>query len=202
MAFEVDTSKDLGGEGTGLKENGNYHMFVTAMFEDTSIKGKPLKGGGFSALLTVLAGSTEGQEEKTFGLTLFNVDFTQKESAQEWARRKQTAALIAMNVLPLDKLGSGKVAVDLAAGQGHQLIINLKNEEYEGETNLRLQYANVYHVDDPRVADLAKFPRNVDALKRIEAPYRKPVEYFAAIATPVAPATGSGKISTDAMSKL
>ena len=173
MPMEFETSEDFGGgDGSRLDQPGTYHCMVAEMFESTSTKGKPIDG--FSAMLTVLAGTTKDQEDKTYGLTLFSPDLSKNESSQKWSKRKQTAFVVAANAMDLSKMGQ-RVSIDLAQCHGHQIIIALANEEYQGETNLRLSYANIYHVDDPRAA---KFPKDAKSIGRIENPYRHDAAYF------------------------
>ena len=142
---------------------------------------------GVAAILSVLAGTVEGQEEKEFHLHLFDPDLSKSDSSQEWATKKQTAYAIAINQVDPSKLGEA-VSVDFDGAEGQQIIINLANgEDKDGKSRLELNYANIYHVDDPRAA---AFPKDKEALALLPKEFRKPAEYFDAISgkAKVAPA--------------
>lgn len=188
MAYEFDATDDVGGEGDGLKAPGVYHMVITTVHDGASNKGKAIDG--FTIDLAVLNDGPE--KDKAFHLALFNADLSKSEESQVWSRKKQTAFFIACNLMRPDQLGK-RVSIDLAKAEGHQIIVDLQEEEYEGKTNLRLAYANIYHVDDPRAA---KHPKDAASLSIIPAEFRHPKEggdgeaYFAKLAKK--PSDGNG----------
>jgi len=183
MSFEFDAPEDIGGEGDGLKAPGVYHMTVTQIHEGTSNKGKVIDG--FTADLSVIGGE---QADKTYHLALFNADMSKSEDSQAWSRRKQAAFLIATNLMRPDQLGT-PVKIDLAKAEGHQLVIELAEEEYEGKTNLRLAYANIWHVDDPRAA---KYAKDESALSIIPEEFRHAADANAYFAKLLKKKPGSG----------
>lgn len=179
-SFMMDTTDDIGGGfGDGyLTQPGTYHCVVTAVHEGTTSRGKPISG--FTVDLSALAGTVDGQKEKEKSLSLFNADLSRNESSQKWARKKQTAFVIAVGLLDPSKLGE-RVEINLQEAVGRQLVVNLE----QGEKGLDLAYANIYHVDDPRVA---KIPKDKEALGLIPKELRRGPEFFEALH-----GSGSGK---------
>lgn len=161
---KYQTATDIGGTGDGLKEPGVYHMVVTEVHDGESNKGKAIDG--FTIDLVVQ--NDDDQKDKEFHLALFNAESSKSQESQDWSIKKQTAFFVAANLMRPDQLGT-EVEFDLAKAVGHQIIIDLQAEEYEGKTNLRLAYANIYHVDDPRAA---KHPKNAASLAIIPAEFR------------------------------
>ena len=175
MARNFKSSSDVGGESTIVTAPGTYHCLVIKSADGASTKGNQMDG--VSALLEVVAGTTKGQEERKFHLSLFDPDLSKSDAAQEWSVKKQTAFAIAINQLDPSKLGE-EVSIEFGAGEGQQLFITLAENTYDGKTNLELSFANIYHVDDPRASG---FPKNEAALKLLPAECRKKVDYFAAL---------------------
>jgi hypothetical protein len=176
MAYEVqtvDAAEIGGGDESRLEAEGVFHFYVEdikvgeMMYKDTAIE-------GFSVKLKVLEGE---HKDKELGLTFYNDASTEK--GTEMARKKINAFFVAANVLSLDKCKPGEsVTIDEQSARSQQLIAEVRlGEEKNGKRYLGLHFANIYHVDDPRVA---KVPKNVEALKVLDTVpgLRKPAAYF------------------------
>lgn len=172
MSFAMETTEDIGGSGSDqyLNEPGTYHMIVTSVGENEGPKGNPIDG--FTVGLSVLDGTAKGQKDKSTNLCLFSPDQSKSDKSQEWARKKQTAFVIASGLLDLKKLG-GKVQIDLQTAVGRQIIATFESDD--SGKYMQLSYANIYHVDDPRAAN---FPKDKEALAIIPKELRKDRAYF------------------------
>lgn len=175
MSFAMETTEDIGGSGSDqyLNEPGTYHMIVTSVGENEGPKGNPIDG--FTVGLSVLDGTAKGQKDKSTNLCLFSPDQSKSDKSQEWARKKQTAFVIASGLLDLKKLG-GKVQIDLQTAVGRQIIATFESDD--SGKYMQLSYANIYHVDDPRAAN---FPKDKEALAIIPKELRKESTYFASL---------------------
>ena len=199
MTRTLNTSTSVGGESSAIQKPGTYHCTITHAADGESTKGNPMSG--VCAVLSVLDGTEEGQKEKEFKLHLFDPDLSKGESSQEWATKKQTAYGVAINQVDPSKLGESAECDFGEAAIGQQIIINLAESEHEGKKKLELNYANIYHVDDPRAAN---FPKDKEALALLPKEFRKPAEYFDAISgkAKVAPAMKPKGISDDDLNDL
>lgn len=192
MARTVNTASDLNGESSAISKAGKYHVAVVRSADGSSTKGNTF--GGVSAVLAVLEGD---QKEKEFHLHLFDPDMSKSESSQEWANKKQTAYAIAIGQLDPSQLGE-EAEIEFVC-DGMQLVIDLEmSEDEKGKPRLELSYANLYHVDDPRVA---KVPKNADALKLIPAELRKKPEWFSPLVKKKVPAVAP-KMTEEQLSDL
>lgn len=190
MGFNTSEAGELagGGDSEFLKEPGKYHMVVVAhrtnrMAKDTIIDGNTLD-------CVVQAGTTEGQEDKKFGITLHNPKISASDKGKSWFRRKLSAILVACNLIEPIKLG-GTCDKDWVDMIGAQLIVDLVHDD-EGKY-LDINFANIYHVDDPRVKDV---PKNKAAIAVLPAGCRHEPTYFEPLlkrveAKPAAAATGN-----------
>jgi len=194
--MEFDTPETIGG-GTYLEEAGTYHFAVNEVYEGTSSKGTPIQG--FTVDLQVIAGTTDGQEGKLLQLAFFNPNLAHKEEAQRIARQAQAAFLIATGCLDPAKLGT-KVTVDLSQSVGSQIVATVEVNDYNDQQNIRLRYADVWHVDDPRTS---RMPKDASALEIIPAEMRKGASYFEPLMKKKAAASEApSRISDDDLSDL
>ena len=195
--MEFDVPEELGGS-TYLEEAGTYHFAVNEVYEGTSAKGTVIQG--FTVDLQVMAGTTEGQEGKLLSLAFFNPNLSHKEEAQRIARQAQAAFLIATNLLDPSKLGS-KVSIDLSKAVGTQIIATVDVNDYNGQQNLRLKFADVFHIDDPRTK---RMPKDASATEIIPAENRKDESYFAPLQKKSKPAAApaASRMSDDDLSDL
>jgi hypothetical protein len=145
----VKTSETVQGGAERLGEPGWYHMMVNHA-DINSRKGEPIDG--FRVEFAVQHGSESG---KTFEKTFFNPRLSDSEKAQAWAARKQTALLIAAGFMTESQLASD-VDFDTDDMMGRQVVIHLVPDDQEqnrGKGYLDLAFADIFHVDDPRVAE-------------------------------------------------
>lgn len=192
MPRTMTTASDLNGESSAISKAGKYHVVVIRSADGQTTKGNSITG--VSAVLSVLEGE---EKEKEFHLHLFDPDMIKSESSQEWAKKKQTAYAIAIGQLNPAELGE-EVEVEFVC-DGTQLVIDLEmGEDQQGKPRLELSYANLYHVDDPRVDKVAK---NEQALKLIPAELRKKPEYFSPLLKKKVPAVAP-KITEEQLSYL
>lgn len=187
MGRKLQTPTELGGESSAIQKPGTYHCSITHSADGESTRGKPTNC--CSAILSVLAGTEPDQIEKEFHLHLYDPDLSKLEKEQEWPAKKQAAYAIAINQMDPSQLGN-ECDVDFDNAEGQQVVITLSHgqkkiekkdgsEEWVEDTSkLKLHYANIYHVDDPRAKE---FPKNKEALALLPAELRKKSEYFEAL---------------------
>lgn len=178
--FEFDAPEEVSGGGNFLAVPGTYHFQVNNVRNGQGPKGNSI--AGFTAEMTVLAGTDESQKDHTINLTFFNGNLNHKDQG-EFARKKQAAFFIAANAMDPNTLGQKGMKVDLSKAVGAQVIATLELDDQasaEGKTFLRLAYANIYHVDDPRAK---AFPRMQAAIDLIPQQLRRPESFFEKLLT-------------------
>lgn len=176
-----DTTDDFSGGGNYLHEPGTYHLVVTNVLDGMSKKNKPIEG--FTVECDVLAGTVNGCAGKKVDLTFFPPNPSKSEVAQRISRQQNTAFFIATNVIDPSKLGQ-RVTIEPTNAAGHQLVVKLVRGQEQNEVGewvdsdkfLRVEYANVWHVDDPDAKDV---PKNKDALGMIAKEHRHDEAWFA-----------------------
>lgn len=173
----VKTADSTGGATGRVSTPGWYHMSVV-LADINDDKGMPINGwrAQFSPL--------EGPEaSKSFEMRFFHPRLQDKEAAQKWAARKQTAFLVACGFMSESQLASD-VEWDTDDAPGRQVVMHLEPDDQEankGKDFLQLAWADILHVDDPRVADLVKAGKvsmNAGALKLLPANLRRKPESF------------------------
>lgn len=198
MGFDTSGSDELAGGGNSefLKAPGKYHVLIAdhrcnRMAKDTIIDGNTLD-------CVVQAGTTKDQEDKKFGLTFHNPKITMSDKGKSWFRRKISALLVACNLIEPAKLG-GTCNKDWPDMVGSQIIVDLVHDD-DGKF-LDLNFANIYHVDDPRVADV---PKNQAVIDLLPPDKRHGKEYFACLLerTAATPAATSGTGDSSALKGL
>jgi len=192
---QFHSSEDVGGESKQLKKPGTYHCSIRQCRDGQTTSGKPING--VSAILTVLAGTESDEVDHEFHLHLFDPNLSASEKAQEWAIKKQTAFGVAINEINPADLGKG-LELDFEAGEGQQIFATFDENEHNGEVNLQVSYANLYHVDDPRAA---KFPKNENALKMIPKDLRKSADWFAPLMKHKGEAVAAGNANGNGAAK-
>lgn len=177
--FSLDTATELSSGGNHCSLKGKYHFSVSEVLTETK-KGESIDG--FACELDILAGTTPGQEGKTM-LIYFNNPSGTSEEARRIAQQLQTAFFIAVGIIDKTKLGES-AEVELTDAVSRQFVMEVEpKKEKDAEGNytvtsdkfMRACYSNCYHVDDP---DVAKVPKNADALEMIPAELRRPADYF------------------------
>lgn len=151
MPVEMDMSADIS-SGAFLKQPGTYHLFCIDSEEVAQDKdGKPLDG--FRICCEAVAGTTPGFEKKQFDLVVFHPNASHKDGGA-FSLKIRTRALVALGKIHPNETGQRKV-IDLTpeTTKGCQFIATLK----EKDGHLKLDGANIYHVDDP---EAGPFPKN------------------------------------------
>ncbi|MFG0260994.1 MAG: hypothetical protein ACF788_01190 [Novipirellula sp. JB048] len=163
--LEDVNAADLAGGG-GLQAEGKFHFIVEDITDGKETKSGSMLNGLF-AKCKVLHGEHEGS---TFTIEMLDPTMNSSDGGA-FARKKQAAFLIAANVLTPAQVNGGVVSYDEQLARGSQIIaeIRLGRENDNGKRYLELHYSNVYHVDDPRVADV---PKSEEILSVIPANHR------------------------------
>lgn len=184
-AFDMPSQEDMATGGNYLAEPGTYHMQITHVNEQPTSRGSTAIDG-FKIEIAVLEGP---HKDKQTDIIFFNPKMSGKDGGK-WARNKQAAFLIAAGLVTEQQLGQ-RVEIDLKAAEGRQVVVELELGEAndKGRQFLQLAWANIYHVDDPRVATVAK---NAGALGLIpKALRRDPASFESAKKTAGSSQTGS-----------
>ena len=171
----VEAEELAGGESTRLEAEGYFHFEVKDIFDGMMPDGKTaIKKGGLGVKLEVLHGEHKG---KQVGITLQDPSPSDKDEGK-FARVKQSAFLVAANVLTVEQCNGGDVAYDEQAARGHQVVAEVRfgKPDANNKKYLDLAYANIHHVDDPRVA---KVEKDQSMVALIPSALRRSEEYFA-----------------------
>lgn len=171
--------KIQGGGEDRVKLPGWYHVYCTYS-SDVTKKGTPIEG--IATEWAVFDGQPE--ERKVHEMAFFDPDQRKEPDSNGYkmAVRKQTAFLVATGLITEQAMGS-EVEYDTDHAVNRQAVIHLvldDSEANKGKGYLQLSYDDVFHVDDPRVADLVKEKKvklNVDALK-LYAKFRRDPNSF------------------------
>lgn len=162
-------------EGNFLSEPGTYHFAVLHVDEQpTTRDGKPLDG--FRVACCVLDGTAPGQAKKEIELMFFAPKPSDKNGG-EFSKRKIARFASACGILPTAQPGQ-RVSIDLQAAAGRQFVAEVERQKDQAgnETKfLQLAWANLWHVDDPAVAQV---PKDAGALKLLPAELRRAPETF------------------------
>lgn len=188
-AFDMPSQEDMATGGNYLDEPGTYHLQITHVDEQPTSKGSTAIDG-FRIELSVVEGP---QKDKETDIIFFNPKQSSKDQGK-WARNKQAAFLIAAGLVTEQQLGQ-RVEIDLKAAEGRQVIAELElgQADAKGKRFLELAWANIYHVDDPRVATAAK---NAAALGLIPKSLRRDPASFATAKKDGAGSNGSATSPT------
>lgn len=206
MGFTLDAPESLAGESTKLTESGKFHLVVTGAYDG---KYPPRRDGeegqmmqGFCFSCEVMAGPQAG---KLVDFSFYNGDLSHKDGGV-FARKIQAAALIATDCLSVNDLGKKGVQIDLSQAVGAQVVAEIEIEEKEknGKSypTAKLSYANIFHVDDPRVAKVEKDQTAIDSIPKAN---RHEKEYFAPLTArkaPVKAAAPSPSVTDDDLKDL
>lgn len=170
MARTFQTTDISQSESNYLSDAGTFHCVVVRCTDGADQKGNPL--AGFNTQFSVLNGTAEGCRDKEFTLTFFDPDMSRGEKSQAWASKKQTAFMVACNLIDLQKIGE-EVDIEVGDAVGQQVVISVEKDE--NEKYLQLVWANIYHVDDPRAK---AFPKCEKSIGLVGASNRKKEGYF------------------------
>jgi len=175
--FEFDAAETLAPETTRLSKPGKYHVCITEVRTEQK-NGESIDG--FQIECDVMAGDHPEEAGSTLSLTLYNPS-GDNEASRRIAKQAQTAFFIATCQIDPNALGK-PCKIDLADANGRQIIIDVdRQKKKEGgklvDTKyMKVNYSNIYHVDDPEVA---KVPKDMETIGLIPANQRRKPEYFA-----------------------
>lgn len=173
--FDFDMPEQMDQPFNFLTEPGTYHLAVLAVDERPASKdGRPLDG--FKVHVCVLDGTTAGQQKKEMELMFFAPKMSDKNGG-DFAKRKMARFAAACGILPVAAPGQ-RVTVDLQQAAGRQLVAEVERQtDTAGNATkfLQLAWANIWHVDDPAVAQV---PKDAAALGLLPATLRKAASDF------------------------
>lgn len=181
MSFEFDAPESLPtGGGNWLDKPGTYHLVVTAVDEEPISRKKELISG-FKVDFQALEGTVRDadgkftEEDKTTDIVFFNPKITDKNEGL-FARQKQAAFFVATGLMTEDQLGKSGIKIDLKQAVGRHVIATMEEETSgQGKKFIRLAYADIFHIDDPRAAN---FPKNEKAMSLIPSAHRRDPKSF------------------------
>jgi len=174
-SYEFDQSEAIEGAGGYLTKAGTFHLILSTVDpEPTTKDGKPIDGLRVSG--EVLDGTETSEVGKEFEFILWPPKPTDKNGG-EMAKRKLTRFSYATGFIASHAPGQ-KVVIDCEACEGRQIIAKFSETTKEdGKKRLELNYSDIYHVDDPAVAEV---PKSADAIAAIPKALRKAVQPVAA----------------------
>lgn len=170
-------AEDLEGGGGHIRKPGMYHFLVDEVKEGLSSKDKPMNG--MTLMLTCLAGTVDGCEDQKANIVLWDP----KDEDDRVAVRAFTNFFLAANVLQPEQLGT-EVEVDENATVQAQVIMRLACQQKvdsngnwvdDPDGGVKLNFSDIFHVDDPAVADI---PKNADAIGLIDPAHRHDADWF------------------------
>lgn len=180
MKFGTPDSLPTGG-GNWIDKPGTYHLVITATDEEPVSKRDKKLIDGFKVDFQSVEGTVRDADGKfteagkTLDIVFFNPKITDKNEGL-FARQKQAAFFIAAGLMTEGQLGGQEIDIDLAKAVGRNVIATLEEEKTDdGKSFIRLSYADIFHIDDPRAS---KFPRNERALSLIPAEHRREPKSF------------------------
>jgi hypothetical protein len=162
MGFKHQSGSSVDLPGDWLKEPGSFHVIVDRVDEEVDDKnGQIIAGAAFRVHYIVLAGTVDGQKEKTYKDIFYHPKPADTEEQQTKAILKMDRFFIAASLMKPEQVGC-EVDVDLNAAAGRQMILRLvTNKKNPGYLDC---WQEIYHVDDPAVQAV---PKDVVALARI-----------------------------------
>lgn len=187
MAFTYEAGGDLSTGGKFLNEPGIYQLFITSIDEQpTNRKGELIDNAAFRVDLEVLAGTVEGQKNKITDLLFFNPKPGDKNEGAHAKKLLDRFFLATAMKSEAELAEKGKqVAIELSDLIGRQFFAKfaLEKEENSNKEHLRLNFYDMWHVDDDAVKGVPRDEKALGlidpALRRIgakKAPEKKPVE--------------------------
>lgn len=179
MPIGFDAPEHVYTESNFLSEPGTHHMIVAEPHEvATKRDGTPMDA--CAVLAQVLDGTVRDasgctQVGKQITLTFFNGKPTDKDGGK-FARSKQAALFIALDLMTPEQLGKPGLSIDLEKTKGRQFIVTLKKDKgQDGKERIDINFNDIYHVDDPAAA---AYPKDSKALGFIAKAFRHPAAYF------------------------
>lgn len=167
MPIDYEAGGDISTGGKWLDQEGWYHFVVLAATETPTKRDGTIIPGAIGKLeVACLASTVPGQEDKTTEITLFPPSASHKDGG-DFARKVLDRTWLALSLMTQQQIETkAKVRIDLTQVVSRQFIARMvKDDKY-----LRLNGADIYHVDDPDVKDQ---PKNMTALKALPAAQRR-----------------------------
>lgn len=163
VTWDMPEQDELNSGANYLDVEGRHLLQITHVDEQpTSREGKAL-----AALKVSLSGAAGPHAGKTVDLYFYEPKSSSKDGGK-WARNKRAAFAIASGLIDESKLGQ-QVTIDVQAAVNRMVVCELEFGEpnANGRKFLDLKFANIYHIDDPRVADFMKaYPKIVGMLPK------------------------------------
>lgn len=185
MQFELDASdfdpEDIGGQEQVM--GGAYHALITDVNEDPS-------NGNLKFDLQILRGTTPGQEDKMYTLSL-------KREFAKWPMRKLSAMAIAARLTTIEAIkaaqnGTGpKVSPDYSLAKGRSICIQLerKPDQNTGTEWTNLVWDNIWKPEDKR-ANHIPLHKGVLDREKVVLPANRPIDGVLARQQPAAKTDG------------
>lgn len=172
MSWDLETPDTYESESPYLKEPGTYHVQVLDIQEGVSQRGDVIDG--FSVTFGVLGGANHG---KTSPQKILNAKDTASDNAKRISKQKQVNFAIAANLFDPNAVGTNKkVSIELSSALHQQMVVRFsENEGTDGKTYLQIDYAAIFHVDDPDVASVQKSSEHLSVLP---SQCRKSADFF------------------------
>ena len=152
--------------GSRLQSVGFFHFVADSVnCPPTKHDGTLMPNAFLQVHCTVAAGTVPGCENKKWELLLWEP----KPDNPDFGQRINDRALIALGVIDPANPGA---AIEFNPDDlvGRQFIAHVEANEYNGKTNYRLAFGDIYHVDDP---EAASYPKNEGMLKIIPPALRR-----------------------------
>ena len=184
--MKIKQTEELNTGGYAMKD-GKYHAIITQWNENPPDKDdKPIEGG-VEVVFEILDGTEKSEIKKIRSETFYAPDETKEGGG--FAAVKLTKLIVAISGVHRPGV---EVEVTEADAIGRQLVIELGARPNKKDVNkpyFGIKGANMWHVDDPEVADV---PKNADALSIIDPSLRKaPVSDLVSSAAPAASTTAA-----------
>ena len=177
MAFKHQAGGDLSAGGSWLAEPGTYHLLITDVQEEVTKKdGTLVPDAAFRVNCSVCNGTMSGQLDKTTDIVFFHPKSDQKNEGA-MARKKMDRFFVAVGLMTQQQVETkAEVEIDLQDAVGRQFVAKLVKEKADSQF-LSLNFADIFHVDDPAVKDI---PKSQAHLKLIEPQLRLASKAFEA----------------------
>ena len=178
--MKFDSPEQLPTGGNWIDKPGTYHLVITATDEEPVSKRDKQLIDGFKIDFQAVEGTVRDadgkftEKDKTIDIVFFHPKITDKNEGL-FARQKQAAFFIAAGLMTENDLGKS-VEINLDDAKGRHVIATLEEEKTDnGRSFIRLAYADIFHIDDPRAA---KFPKNDQAIALIPSKHRRDPKSF------------------------
>ncbi len=185
---KVKQTEELSNSSYAAKD-GKYHVLITEWIENPPKSDQTPMEGAVKVGFEILHGTDKNEIKKTHNETFFPPDETKDGGG--FNAVKLTRLVVAIS-------GVHQPGVEVEVTQedaiGRQLVIELAHRADKNKPDkiyFGLKGANLWHVDDPEVADV---PKNADALSIIDPSLRKaPVSDLVSSAAPAASTTAAAQ---------